>query len=74
LKDRSRAKQRIKGREEIPLLQYDAGLRMAMALQAESHGGMLPQVRMHGNVKLQRSKAFVTDSKTHSRHLGWRQT
>lgn len=74
IRSRPGVKQRRKGPEERLLLQYDAGLRMAMALQAESQGGMLPQVAVRGSVRLQRSKAFVTDCKVHSRLMAWRAT
>lgn len=54
------------------LLRYDAGLRMAMALQAESYVGVLPQAAARGSVSLRRSKAFVTDSKAHARQAVWK--
>jgi hypothetical protein len=72
LKDRPRSRE-IKGCSEYSPLQYDAGLRMAMALQAEPHGGMQSEARLHASVKLRKSKPFVTDNKMHSRHFGWRQ-
>lgn len=77
IKSRSGAKHRLRGHDDgTPLLQYDAGLRMAMALQAESHGGILPQVAVRGSVKLlqRSSKAFVTDCKAHTRQTAWRAT
>lgn len=74
IKARQGARHRSKGQEERLMFRYDAGLRMAMALQAESQGGTLPQVAVRGSVKLQRSKAFVTDCKAHSRLMAWRAT